>query len=475
MSESLSKEPFASPTLARIARRYAKEAPENGEAKDALERATIALKSRDCLDRMEVAVWDGERQSWLGGEFGLLARPQCIEFADDVNVQPSFDRYLVATGLAMQGLGLGRIEESFGGKKKGLLGAFAKRSNQCWGIDIGSFAVKAVLLEVGKDIETPRVVDSFYFEFVQPTTRAVDNEAVVEVIKPAIEKFIEEKEPGDTRVWVNLPASSVITRFARLPPVKNKQANAMIDSEIDQKIPIHRDDLVTVKWLQGYQGDEQVGRPCTITATRSRTVDERQEMLESMGLQITALQADTLALVNFVATEFKDLWPEPVKKSGKKKKKKDADSEETLEAEEDDEEIEEDATLDDDARMRSIALLDVGASSTNVVLVSGEGHWSWTVELGGETFTGLLARSIKITRSDAEKKKRDVASFENPVEQYEPVEQQFIDFRRRLKLIFDEALKANSRFSVEQTWCVGGGASTFGWLASVMAEKVSDK
>ena len=45
----------------------------------------------------------------------------------------------------------------------------------------------------------------------------------------------------------------------------------------------------------------------------------------------------------------------------------------------------------------AIAMLDCGAATTNLVIVSGETHWSWTGELGGEDLTTALARVTKLT------------------------------------------------------------------------------
>ena len=102
------------------------------------------------------------------------------------------------------------------------------------------------------------------------------------------------------------------------------------------------------------------GRPAVITATRQTVIDERLELFRDVGLTLTGLQADNTALANFAAYEFADvLSPEQA----------DDDA---------------DILPMPDEKTPAIAILDCGAATTNLIIISRETHWTWTGESAGE-------------------------------------------------------------------------------------------
>jgi Tfp pilus assembly PilM family ATPase len=160
-----------------------------------------------------------------------------------------------------------------------------------------------------------------------------------------------------------------------------------------------------------------------------------------------------LALVNYAAHEFSDLWspPEPEASS--------------------DDELDEDLEEIERLKTQTVAIIDAGASSTSLILVSGEAHWAWTIESGGEDLTSLVARATKTTHAEAEKLKRNPAALRLPSRQYEPVEQRMEETRQRLEWVYADALKQNPRFEVAQSWCSGGACLAHQWIQRIMLQK----
>lgn len=449
-SSQFEVEPFVTPMLGRLAVRFAKEVPEDGKAQQLVKQLAQQLKQGERPARTHFPAWHASTESWFGGQVQILTAPQSIHIGDHPVVKTAPGRFHVAVGLAIQGLGHGRIDDQFA-PKKGLLGGLSRRKKKVWGIDLGNAALKAICLE---EVDGTLVVtDAFFKEYEAPLCRAGMQAEHLNLLTPAVKAFLDAKEESleDARLWVNVHASKLISRFVRLPPVKDKQAAALLKQEADQKIPIPIDDLSIVRWMADLNEESSHGRPAIVTATRRHVIDDRLEQLRMLGLEIDGLQADTLALVNFLALEFDD-----VLRGDESEKAKDGEKHQQT----------------DEKKTPSVMLMDCGASTTNLIVVSSEAHWVWTMESGGEDVTGLIARPTKSTLAEAEKLKRNPADLPHPAKQYRLVEQRQDEIRARIETSFLEAMRQNERFQVEHSFCCGGACLSHGWvrrLASLQA------
>ncbi len=442
LSRQFDQEPFVSPTLGKLAVRLARETPNDPRTKKLVQQLSQQLKQAPRAPRMHLPAWKGAAKSWLGGEAGILGLPLTIDYDGQQEIQTYAGRFNIAFGLALQGLGKSRIAQDFYVKRKGLLSIGRRRGKMCWGLDIGTSAVKGVLLEEGEN--GPAVVDTFFSEFEVPIARHRSDIDTRGTVQPAIEKFLEKLEGNDVPVWANMASSLTVNRFIRLPPVKDKEANTLLTQEIVNKVPIPIDELVVVRWIHDAKRQSVLGRPAIACTARRSQVMQRIELIESCGLKLAGLQSDAIALTNFAAHEFAELWQsdEPVP--------------------------EDDPDAYQELMSKSIALVDCGASATNVLLVSGEAHWSWTVDVGGQDFTSNLARSAKTVQEEAEKLKRNPAALKSPANQYQGVESRLDELRSRLSMVFADGLKQDNPFTSIESWCSGGASQTHQWMRRVM-------
>lgn len=440
LSKQFASEPFVTPMLGRMAVRLSKEVSDDSTARDQVKQLATKLKRADRSRRNPYPDWTGSKESWIGGEANVLGGPTSIEVGEQKPVRGSIGRFHVAFGLALQGLGHGRVSENFAPKKGLLKGIGWRKSKRVWGIDLGRSAIKAVCLEESDGGMI--VVDSYFAELSEPTCRSgVDGTRVFEIQSQAIDAFVEGKDVGDIPVWVNVPASELVNRFVRLPPVSDKQANEMIKLEIEQRIPINVDDLSLVRWLGDHS--ELHGRAAVISATKKAAVEQRMGLFKDAGIEVTGIQADSLATVNFVCHEFA----------------------ETLTCDDDKD------SSDPDQATPTLAFFDCGASATSLILVSPETHWIWTIENGGEDLTAALSRRTKTTHSEAEALKRNPAELVDPAKNYAAVEQRQDELRARMEKVLEDARSQNHRFEVIESWCMGGGTLAHQWIRRLMLEK----
>ena len=458
LSQQFDGEAFATATLGRLAIRFAKESTHDPAARDLVKQLAAQVKQKAETPRDPWASWKADRMSWCGGPAGFLAYPQAVQFRAESNMRKLPGRFNVAIGLAAQGLELGRIKQNFV-ESKGLLAGFGRRKkkNSVWGIDIGSSAIHAAL--ISRDEEGELIVEGDYHAcYDAPTCRTGQEQNADETVSNAIESMLEEIELGEAPVWVNLPAGELVTRFVRLPPLGDKQAKAMLKAEAEQRIPLAIDDLRLVEWIGEQAEHKAAGRPAAVAAARKTVVDRRLQLCEQAGLKVTGMQADSLALVNFADVEFADLWSD----SAADEKNEDSSGQDQQEQED---HQRSDSLAD---QLDAVLMLDSGAASTTLVIVSAESFWFWNVESAGEVLTTAIAGSANLMAAEAEQRKHNPANLDDPGHQFQIIEQRMDELRGRLKKMVDEAKKQDQRFKITESWCFGGACLTHQWIRRVM-------
>ena len=241
LSQQFDCEPYATPMLGRLALRFAKEVPDNQAAQSVVKKLAAKLKTDERAPRTHLPQWNGSTDCWMGGKAGMLSLPTSLDLGDQPLLRSRAGRFSVAIGLALQGLGEARTTEHFG-PKKGLLGGIGRRKkNACWGVDMGSASMKAICIEKGED--GLAVIDCFYQEYEAPLCRAKLQGDKLSVIEPVVAQFLEEHEVEGIPVWGNISDSHLITRFVRLPPLKDKHVMALLKLEVEQRVPVPMDEL----------------------------------------------------------------------------------------------------------------------------------------------------------------------------------------------------------------------------------------
>lgn len=438
----LNSEPFLSPTLERLLTALRQTCPDLKTLNEN-QNQIQQLKSRPrSPNRSHLIEWKGSAKCWTGGTVAALTYPQSLKCETPAAFKKHPGSFSVAIGLAMQAVGEARVTEDFLIRKKSLFSSGKKPAVSAWGLDVGTASVKGVLIE-RRDNDL-HIVDSFLEEVNSSRTLGKDPNEERKSLLPLVNKFIEEKQPGDTPLWSNFNNSQTVSRYLRLPPVKTKEASTLLDKEIEAKIPIPLDELVVTKWICRDKRLPILGRPAMISTAKRDFIMRRTSLLESLGLKIAGLQSDSIALINFAAREFSDVLP-------------------NIEAMKSDE-----IDVMQKDLSRAVCIIDAGASSTHLILVSAEAHWSMSIATGGEDLTFQIASSANATRKDAESFKRNPTKLPRFAMQYQPIEARLDTMRSRLETMYRDALKQDNPFKPVSTWCVGGAWQTYQWIRRVM-------
>jgi type IV pilus assembly protein PilM len=237
------------------------------------------------------------------------------------------------------------------------------RKNDSWGIEVGANALKA--LRLGRSGSRVEVLDFEILPFKHILTTPDLN--VQEAIQVNLDAFMAKHDLSKTTVVVSVPGHMAFARFAKLPPVEPKKIPDIVRFEAVQQIPFPIDQ---VEW--DYQVFQQTDSPDVevgIFAITKERVATFLSHYRGVGMRVDALTLSPLAVYNAFSYDSA-------------------------------EELQGDGTI----------YMDIGTTSTDVIIVEHGGIWLRTLPIGGNNFTDALVRSFKLSYSKAEKLKREAST-----------------------------------------------------------------
>ncbi len=237
------------------------------------------------------------------------------------------------------------------------------KKNDAWGIEVGANAIKAIRLvqEAGQ----VRVAEYDVLPFKQVLTTPDLN--VDEAIQLNLDQFLSRHDITKSTVVASVPGHTAFARFAKLPPVEPKKIPDIVKFEAVQQIPFPIDQ---VEWdyqvfAQPDSPDVEVG----IFAITKERVAQLLQTYRSVGIKLDGLTLSPLSVYNAMSHD-----------------------------------------LDLDKEEKGVILMDIGTSSTDIIIAEGGDLWLRTLPIGGNNFTEALVRAFKLSFSKAEKLKREAGT-----------------------------------------------------------------
>lgn len=232
-------------------------------------------------------------------------------------------------------------------------------SNVCWGIEVGAGAIKALKIERNGD-------ELSVLDFaVVPHKRVLSTPGldVMSATRVALGELVSRYDLSGAMVGISIPGHSSFSRFAKLPPVEPKKIPDVVKFEAAQQIPFPIED---VEWdYQVFARDDSPEVEAGIFAVTRDRVMERLELWRDLGVTPDVVTLSPIAAYNAIAWDlgFDDTTPGTV-------------------------------------------ILDVGATSTDLIVAEPGRAWVRTFPLGGHQFTEALVEGLKLSYPKAEALKR---------------------------------------------------------------------
>jgi type IV pilus assembly protein PilM len=235
-------------------------------------------------------------------------------------------------------------------------------SNVCWGIEVGSAAIKA--LRVERDGDALRVADFA----VVPHKKVLSTPDLNrdDAIAVALGGFMSQYRDAlkGARVAVSIPGHSAFARFAKLPPVEKKGIANLVKFEAVQQIPFPIDD---VEWdYQTFASDDSPDIEVGIFAVTKAKISEVLAQYGDQGLVPDIITLSPVAVFNAIAYDLAFTSKTP-----------------------------------------GSVILDIGTTASDLIIAEGGKVWIRTFPIGGHNFTEAIASTFKLAYGKAERLKRD--------------------------------------------------------------------
>lgn len=234
-------------------------------------------------------------------------------------------------------------------------------AKSAWGIEIGSYALKALRLE--RDGEEVRVAD-FAFIPHKKVLSTPDLDAD-EMTRLALGQFVSQHQDlGQSPIVMSVPGNTAFARFAKLPPVEPKKVPDIVRFEAVQQIPFP---IEEVEW--DYQTFTNEGSPDVevgIFAITKAAIRARLSLYSELGLYPDGVNLSPVAVCNA---------------------------------------IRHDHGLTEDSP--GVVVMDIGTASTDLIILDKGRISIRTFPIGGHNFTEALISAFNLTYSKAEKLKAE--------------------------------------------------------------------
>ncbi len=228
---------------------------------------------------------------------------------------------------------------------------------RAWGIDIGRGATKGVLLrKSARGLELLKadmeIVD------VQP---GANESQIDDAARNALAAFLKRNRIRGEKVFVSIPGHTAFNRILRIPPVEAKKLASSVRFEAQQQIPFPIEEVVWDYHLLPRDASSGEDWEVNLFAVKKDFVEKTMQALGIAGLEADGIQVSPLALFNF--TRY-------------------------------------------DLNLRGAnVLIDMGAESTDLILLDSDKTWIRNIPIAGSDITKQLEEKFKIPFAEAEKLK----------------------------------------------------------------------
>ncbi len=286
-----------------------------------------------------------------------------------------------------------------------------------WSVDLGKSALKAVKLHRDRGNVEILAVDKVDYT-PTPTGPATGPEATAQV-REALSVFRTRNEIREPLIVLH-PGQGTFSRFIKIPAFDPKKLKEMVRYEASQQIPFPLDEVIWDYHVveREYASGEE--REVGLFAVRKEAIDDFLVDFTNEQLKVEMLTISYLATLNFVLF---DLHPE-----------------------------------------EPSIVLDVGASTTDLILIDGQRFWIRPLPHSGNDITRAIMARFKLDYPTAEKLKIEAGRVQKQAEKIfasviQPKLQELVQEVHR-SIGFYRTQRGEAKFS--RVYLVGDGSKLLG-------------
>ncbi|MDR1492274.1 MAG: pilus assembly protein PilM [Planctomycetaceae bacterium] len=308
------------------------------------------------------------------------------------------------------------------------------KSIPVWAIDVGNTSLKALQCRIGSD---PGTIEALTFDYIDHSKILSQPGAEpAEIIAESLTTFISRNNVFQNKVAISVSGQNTISRFLKLPPVDRKKLPDIIQLEAKQWLPFALEDVVwDYQPLVGgsMQGNTLVDSEIGMFAMKREFAARALLPFEKAGIPVDCIQSAPLALYNFAAYDQFDLTQIHAGDGGQ-------------------------------SFNNHTVILCLGTDSSDVVITNGVKIWVRNITLGGNNFTKAITKGMKLTFSNAEHLKRNVAASQDPKAVFQVMRPVFNELLREVNLSIEFYSSLNRKAKFTKILALGSSTKLPGLL-----------
>ncbi len=169
-----------------------------------------------------------------------------------------------------------------------------------FGLDIGTTAIRLVQLSGGS---TTKTLVKYAYVPVDPKIAVSDSKIDQQKLAQTIEQLIKQAHLSTSNVAVGLPSNKVFSSIADVDRMSGHDLAKAIPFQADALIPTPLAES-KIDWaLIGDSPVDKTKQEVLITSVTNKYVEDRLDILESIGLNVIAFEPDNLALARALIGE----------------------------------------------------------------------------------------------------------------------------------------------------------------------------
>jgi type IV pilus assembly protein PilM len=289
-----------------------------------------------------------------------------------------------------------------------------RKTKNLVGLDIGSSAVKLVELKDTK---------GGGYRLVKTGLETLSPEAIVDgaimdasLVVDTVNRLIASANVRNSDFATSLSGHSVIIKKISLPAMSAEELAESIRWEAEQYVPFDINDVnLDYVVLEGGAGDTM---DVLLVAVKKDKISDYTSVITQAGKTALLVDVDAFALQNAFEANY------PIEPG------------------------------------RVVALVNIGASVTNVNVLSGSNTIFWRdISFGGNQYTDAIQKQLSVSFDQAEALKKGEASADHPVSDVLPILRSVSDdLAQELQKTFDFFIATTSTEKIDQLFIAGGSS-----------------
>ncbi len=211
-------------------------------------------------------------------------------------------------------------------------------------------------------------------EISTPSNTIHDGQIIdVDTLASKILTALEENNIKSKDIIYTISSNAILNRTIELPSVKDEDITNMLEFEIDQHMPVNLDEYVTQTKVLEKIEEEPMKSIVLVSALPKMVAEEYLSLSSKLGMNPLALDTHSNSMTKLFSEEFR---------------------------------IQGDLKILDNT---TIAILDIGFSSTNIILMkNGMFVFNRIVDFGGKEMDTNIANSFNLSLEESEQKKLEI-------------------------------------------------------------------